>query len=52
MKLDDRIARVKELIKTKEEVDAELAALFEGGSSRRGRPPKQAPTPESQVPAE
>jgi hypothetical protein len=38
--VDDKIARVKALIQKREEIDAELAALFGGEASRRGRPRK------------
>ena len=38
--LDERIKRFKELMKRKEDLDGDFAALFEGTVSRRGRPPK------------
>jgi hypothetical protein len=39
--IDDKIARVKELIRKREEIDAELNALFGGAEpTRRGRPRK------------
>jgi hypothetical protein len=42
MKLDDKVKRAKELIKTKEDAERELETLFEGAAApRRGRPPKE-----------
>jgi hypothetical protein len=39
--IDQKIARVKELIRQREEIDAELKALFGGAEApRRGRPRK------------
>ena len=40
--IDDKITRVKELIRKREEIDAELNALFGGAEpTRRGRPRKE-----------
>ncbi len=40
--IDEKIARVKALIQKREEIDAELAALFGGAEPpRRGRPRKE-----------
>ena len=40
--IDDKIARVKKLIQQREEIDAELAAMFGGAEMpRRGRPRKE-----------
>jgi hypothetical protein len=38
--IDAKIGRVKELIRKREEIDAELNALFGGAEARRGRPRK------------
>jgi hypothetical protein len=40
--LDNKLARIKELLDTKEKVDAELAALIAGTEppKKRGRKPK------------
>lgn len=39
--IDEKIARVKDLIRQREEIDAELKTLFGGSApSRRGRPRK------------
>jgi hypothetical protein len=54
--IDAKIGRVKELIRKREEIDAELNALFGGAEARRGRPRKEqgdgpvepAPGPEEQ----
>jgi hypothetical protein len=40
--IDDKIARVKVLIQKREEIDAELAALFGMAVPKRGRPRKDA----------
>jgi hypothetical protein len=40
MSIDDRIARVKELIAKREELDAELNELLGGGVLREKRSPK------------
>jgi hypothetical protein len=40
MSIDDRIARVKELIAKREELDAELNELLGGGALREKRSPK------------
>jgi hypothetical protein len=39
--IDAKIGRVKELIRKREEIDAELNALFGGAETRRGRPRKE-----------
>jgi hypothetical protein len=40
--IEEKIARVKALIQKREEIDAELAAIFGGGEvARRGRPRKE-----------
>jgi hypothetical protein len=39
MQLDDKIARIKELISNREEIDAELGELL-GGTVRERRSPK------------
>jgi hypothetical protein len=39
--IDAKIGRVKELIRKREEIDAELNALFGGAEMRRGRPRKE-----------
>ena len=40
--IEEKIARVKELIRKREEIDAELGALFAGAQPpRRGRPRKE-----------
>jgi hypothetical protein len=39
--IDDKIARVKVLIQKREEIDSELASLFGGEATRRGRPRKE-----------
>ena len=40
--IDDKINRVKALIQKREEIDAELAAIFGMTQSKRGRPRKDA----------
>lgn len=59
--IDEKIARVKALIQKREEIDAELAAIFGmSAPSKRGRPrkeqgnggePEQRPAPESTGPS-
>jgi hypothetical protein len=40
--IDDKIARVKALIQKREEIDAELSAIFDGTApAKRGRPRKE-----------
>jgi hypothetical protein len=40
--IDEKIARVKALIQRREEIDAELAAIFNGAApAKRGRPRKE-----------
>jgi hypothetical protein len=40
--IEEKIARVKELIRKREEIDVELGALFAGAQPpRRGRPRKE-----------
>lgn len=40
--IEDKIARVKALIRKREEIDAELSAIFGGAApAKRGRPRKE-----------
>ena len=48
MTLEQKLARVEELAQQKRKIDAELLALL-GGETRKGRPPKVAPLPQTEV---
>lgn len=39
--MDSKLERIRELINTKEKVDAELERLLGAETARRGRPPKR-----------
>jgi hypothetical protein len=42
IRLDSKLERIRELINTKEKVDAELERLMGGQATRRGRPRQEA----------
>ena len=48
MTLEQKIERVEELAQQKRRIDAELLALL-GGETRKGRPPKITPLPQTEV---
>lgn len=48
MTLEQKIERVEELAQQKRRIDAELLALL-GGETRKGRPPKTTPLPQTEV---
>lgn len=51
MTLEQKIARVEELARQKRKIDAELLDLL-GGETRKGRPPKIPPVPQTEVGAQ